>query len=626
MKHIGHLSLKAIDQRITNFNVHNLSQIPLTIPQIKALALSPKFIPKTSQNKDEILKELRSNFRKIRIVDFFKNKKESIPPPFLIKNPNWNPPRASVEIESNIIKIEEEISKEIENAKKFKPNLSKQSLSDLKQLRNNPSILILPTDKNCGLAICDKKQVIQVTQDYLQDENNFVINNNPDIYQHLVSYIKSQLEELTNPRTFPFLSKNLQSLTQFIMENFKKPNFFNFPYLRMIPKVHKPTLSWRPIVGAFNTPLTNVSKYLAEVFKYYMNSKETILKNSSNLILHLNSNKIKKRITNQKTWLITGDVTTLYPKMNLQLTMDILCSLIPKAIKLLPKDFPLLPIPMIKCFIQIILFRSYTEFNGKTYKQKTGIAMGNNLSVAAANLYMLNNEKRIKNILSKFITYRRYIDDYFLIYQGDSKDELDKLLLKFNQPDSNIQINWEISNEQVNFLDIQIRLENNQFLTKLYCKPSNVYQYIPFQSFHCINTHKGWIYAEILRIFKLTSQKRDFIISTQLFYNNLRSRGFPPNFINPIFFKWNYEKIEENTMINLLTNKTKTKNEKIILKFTNSPFLNNINPMKMFERYLPNINIMIAWKNAPSLSHLIYKKISKEEDNTNSNKNLEKTQ
>lgn len=65
----------------------------------------------------------------------------------------------------------------------------------------------------------------------------------------------------------------------------------------------------------------------------------------------------------------------------------------------------------------VIFDNSYLEFNGKIYKQVTGLPMGNSLSGVLAILYMDALEKMV---LSRISPYKRDVDD--IVYLASSKE------------------------------------------------------------------------------------------------------------------------------------------------------------------------------------------------------------
>ena len=68
----------------------------------------------------------------------------------------------------------------------------------------------------------------------------------------------------------------------------------------------------------------------------------------------------------------------------------------------------------------------------------------------------------------------RYIDYIFFIWAVSEK-ELDDFLERLNNFHPNIQFTNDRSREEINSLDVTVRVHHSQFITDLYCKPTDGY-------------------------------------------------------------------------------------------------------------------------------------------------------
>ena len=83
------------------------------------------------------------------------------------------------------------------------------------------------------------------------------------------------------------------------------------------------------------------------------------------------------------------------------------------------------------------------------------------------NLFSSNN-KYTKNIIS----YSRYVDDTFIIFNGTAR-QLENLRSYLNEVNPDIQFTLEIKKEnKLNFLDLTIHKVNNGFEFNIYRKPT----------------------------------------------------------------------------------------------------------------------------------------------------------
>ena len=65
----------------------------------------------------------------------------------------------------------------------------------------------------------------------------------------------------------------------------------------------------------------------------------------------------------------------------------------------------------------------------------------------------------------------RYTDIFFI--KTASEKELDDFLERLNNFHSNLKFTDERSREETNFLDVTIRVNHGEFITNLYCKPTD---------------------------------------------------------------------------------------------------------------------------------------------------------
>ena len=77
-----------------------------------------------------------------------------------------------------------------------------------------------------------------------------------------------------------------------------------------LPKIHKPDWPLRPIVLFINSPLYNLSKFVAKILTTLINSNNLSIKNSFELVDRISNFKI-----NDKDWMLSFDVVSLFTKI-----------------------------------------------------------------------------------------------------------------------------------------------------------------------------------------------------------------------------------------------------------------------------------------------------------------------
>ena len=69
----------------------------------------------------------------------------------------------------------------------------------------------------------------------------------------------------------------------------------------------------------------------------------------------------------------------------------------------------------------------------------------------------------------------------------------------------NLKFTYEYSTDGMNFLDVILKKEKDEFVTDLYCKATDCHQYFHYDSCHPDHMKKSSIYSQVLRIKRLCS-------------------------------------------------------------------------------------------------------------------------
>ena len=164
--------------------------------------------------------------------------------------------------------------------------------------------------------------------------------------------------------------------------------------------------------------------------------------------------------------------------------------------------------------INTVLKHNHFEFNGLTYRQKKGVAMGTKCAPTFANLFMPGIEEEFLDIITERGTPKptlwiRFIDDIFLIWPSSKESFLEFFsLLKLYHP--NIKYTYEVSTTSISFLNLTIHkgkrfTESNILDIAPHFKSTNKFQYLHFQSCHPPHTFEGLILGEAIRKLRASS-------------------------------------------------------------------------------------------------------------------------
>jgi hypothetical protein len=310
-------------------------------------------------------------------------------------------------------------------------------------------------------------------------------------------------------------------------------NINSFPEFYTIPKMHKElnhdgTPKTRPIVGCKPDSLQYIiSKLLALIIHPLILTYPTVLQNSITIV-----EELKGRIISRDTYFFTIDFINLYGEIPIHGNRG-LYEMLKKA--KIPDHFQTL--------IHFIIENNYFQFATLIYKQLKGIAMGTNVAPDLANLYLykLLDEFIVPRIPGRHLLYfKRYIDDIFGLWRGTINEFRDILIPLIQQLVAPLEITYNIKQDSIDFLDVTFfktpnEEDNFSIHTKVYQKPNNAYQYVPFLSQHPNATKIGFIKGELIRYKRICSQRSDYEEIRSLFWRRLRARGYPIDFLLPIF-------------------------------------------------------------------------------------------
>ena len=115
-----------------------------------------------------------------------------------------------------------------------------------------------------------------------------------------------------------------------------------------------------------------------------------------------------------------------------------------------------IPTSILRKLFDIVLKCNVFSFNGQAYQQIQGTAMGTRRAPSYANLFMDRFKRAfLAQEPIQPLVWKRYIDDILCIWTG-SRSELDNFLDRLNRAHHSIKFTWSISNERIQFLDLNI--------------------------------------------------------------------------------------------------------------------------------------------------------------------------
>jgi len=188
-----------------------------------------------------------------------------------------------------------------------------------------------------------------------------------------------------------------------------------------------------------------------------------------------------------------------------------------------------IPIEEFLCVTRLILDCTFFSFNHINYKQIFGTPMGSSLSPIISDLVLQDLEtEALKLLRFEIPIHYRYVDDILLAAHCTQFEDILKM---FNSIHSRLKFTLEYSNNnEINFLDTKIIIDDRVITFHLYKKPTSSERYLNFHSHHPISHKRGIIYGMVDETILLSHphfHQKNLIKSVKVLLNNV----YPLHFI-----------------------------------------------------------------------------------------------
>ena len=518
-------------------NVINISNYELNEHQLKVLEKGLTFCPTPPRpDKSEIWNDFKEFHRRLELAQFFKPTNENIDLEITQSIIDFMNKNAEDEYEDITVNNPyNEIHQKFKNKSRWKPNppnktldtfkrafkmnlleckfnknplqnITKDERAGMRDLQNNPHIVIKKADK--GSAV-----VIMNTTDYLREgyrqlsDGNFYTKLKDDPTIDLSKKICQVLTDMKNVNLIT--EKNFNYLN---IDNPKSGRFY------LLPKIHKKGIPGRPICSSIDHPTCNISKFIDAHIKDYVPKTASYVRDTQHFISRL---KTLDKLP-EGALLVTLDVSSLYT--NIPNREGILA-----VAAHLRRDRTKDPItPFLLKLLELVLHSMNFTFNEEHYLQVGGTAMGTAVAPNYANLFMDRFEtKALEKWHLKPLLWLRFIDDIFMIWTH-GRDELNKFINYLNSIHPKIKFTSEINDTHVNFLDTTVKVDADRSIyTTLYEKPTDTHLYLHYQSAHHKPCHQKGPFGQFLRIRRICTKNKDFIDNGMKMIEHYMKRGYP---------------------------------------------------------------------------------------------------
>lgn len=499
-------------------------------------------------------------------------------------------------------------------------NLNVNQWKALKALQTDKSIVIKELDKGGAFCIMDSQHYKDMVSKFLNPDNFRTVpkkyislnsNNDHQTMKDLVKFIGGFQGILTKDES--------DYITKY---DWYTANFYGLPkahkseIIRKAIKdqrsnviiTHRPVdLTVRPIVGGWASPTSRLSAVIDSILQPLVKFVPSYVKDEKNILVNIPWELIKSKQGN----FVTFDIKDMYSNIKLDLALQGVHYWFTNYNEHIDNRFTW---KFIRESIIFVMNHTTFEFDGKFYKQISGLAMGNrmsgcvaDLSVGLCEIKLYNNLKIVKNpeysnYVEKYL--QRYKDDIFIYLALDMGDpsELQNFL---NGMNSCLQFTMETSPISGTFLSIRI-FKNS---TDIFYKDTNAHAYMTYSSCHPRHVKVAIPFNLGNRIMERVSVPSTRNSRLQELWGHLLSRGYPKK----LLLQTNNKLLNANKPSNSTEESPKSK---FIISTTFNPrnpnirghiqtILDTLNVDSRMSAMMSKLKVTWAYKQAKNLKSLL---------------------
>ena len=339
--------------------------------------------------------------RRLRLTHHFSPQDSTIQPvtsvtndPYQLANTSsgWTPPPGKdLYIDSFIGNFTNHILN-LDHSHQPSSNLTTGEIAALKDLIEDPLIVVKPADKGGAIVVQDRTDYINEAMRQLSNRKHYV-RSTVKLFDLSSKKIKTYLSNCVNNGLIP-------PATHLLLTT-KSPRL---PCLYLLPKIHKANNPGRPIISACGGPTEKISAFVDHTLKPLVQRLPSHVKDTAHFLNLLNTITVPPHHI-----LMTIDVSSLYTNIPHNEGIEA-CKQ-----QLLTRTVEEPPTWLITSLLRFILTLNYFEFNGRIYHQVSGTAMGTKMAPNYANLFMGALESKLLSLYPvKPLIWLRYIDHIFL--------------------------------------------------------------------------------------------------------------------------------------------------------------------------------------------------------------------
>lgn len=503
----------------------NLSHSSLTAHDERLLTKGLSFIPRyKSINPLSVYNAQNRITRLLKLKDYFMDSVSDVNRLAFTQPSSWTPKNSMISEQtaktiSDIIKFTERTIKHrfCGDSLSLRPspdNLSRDERASLTTLRNDPSIIIKPADKGSTTVLMNREDYILEASSQLEKTQYY-------------TELPSPIFTATVPRLNEILTRMLHngSITQKQYDFLQASTQDRPRRFYTLPKIHKS--SWfkpniphgRPIVSDSSSESIRIAQFIDSFLRPLGSSHKAYIKDTYDFV-----NNIRGCSVPPGAFLVTGDVSSLYTNMRHDRIMRVTREALSRTSCPGRDDESLLEL------LDLTLRSNDFQFNGRTFLQTCGTAMGKPYAPSLANIYLQELDDKMVAYTLHILLYFRFIDDIFFVWTG-TEQQLINFNKYINSLIEGIEIKLTWSTTSINFLDTTIYKSNvdtplSTLMTKVYFKETDNHLLLHPDSFHPRHTRMGVLKSQFIRFKRISSSRTDYDEASSILMKALGQRKY----------------------------------------------------------------------------------------------------
>jgi hypothetical protein len=402
-------------------------------------------------------------------------------------------------------------------------------LSNVRQWMDDNGYLVVPTDKNLGLAVITRAWAFENTLKLLDDHRNYR-EISPAERQERLETLRTKVIQASE-----FCEVHVQNaqLSRFLRCKIPDSDLEESPVPRFygIPKIHKTPVKMRPIIPCHSAAQNPAAKFVSKQLKPLLAQRPYVLKGTKDLALKLSKLQIPKH---KKAWLVSGDIVAFYPNVPLE---DCLKITLDWWLKDVGKDKSAAECALFSRCLRLACRDLFFDYQDKSYLQLLGLAMGVACSPDLANLYGAHFEEdwldSSPELKTRIAFFGRFIDDVLAVVYAQTQAEAMAIVTSACVY-GGVEMEWSASEWNTPFLDMLVYIDptSNQVEHLPYRKALNHHERIPWVSHHPKDIKRGTFIGEMSRLAVLSSKPEHYLDAIRALGELYIARGYPVDLVH----------------------------------------------------------------------------------------------